>query len=90
MNSSIDSIELLNLALCIIVLLLGLWQYTKTRSKLVLKISLAFGLFGITHLMMLIPNLGTEFTFLIMSVGVIAYVLVVFGLYSVITLKKPG
>ena len=90
MNSSIDSIELLNLALCIIVLVLGLWQYNKTRSKLVLKISLAFGLFGVSHLMMLLPNLGTGFTFLIMSIRLIAYVLVVFGLYSVITLKKPG
>jgi hypothetical protein len=90
MNLSIDSIEILNLALCIIVLVLGLWQYNNTRSKLVLNISLAFALFGISHLMLLLPDLGMGFTLLIMSIRLIAYVLVVFGLYSVITLKKPG
>jgi hypothetical protein len=88
MNLSIDPVVLVNLALCIVILVLGIWEYSRTRAKLALYIALAFGLFGISHLMILL-NLGTGITPLLITIRLAAYLLVIFGLSRVIKLGKP-
>jgi len=89
MNLSIDPVVLINLALCIIILVLGLWEYSRTGARLAAYIALAFGLFGISHLLTLL-SLGAGITPLLICIRLAAYLLVIFGLSRVIKLRKPG
>jgi hypothetical protein len=87
MNLSIDPVLLLNIILCFFILVLGLWEYQRSRAALALYIGIAFGLFGITHLMLLL-GLGISMTPLLISIRLIAYLLVIAGLIRAVSLKK--
>jgi hypothetical protein len=45
-----DTMSVVNLGLCLVVLLLGIIGYQKRDSNAILYIGIAFGLFGISHL----------------------------------------
>ncbi len=80
-------IELIvNLALCIIILGLGIWGYSKKRNELSLYTGIAFGIFGISHLMKIL-GIAEQVAVLLIVIRLIAYLLVVFALYRIITKK---
>jgi CHASE2 domain-containing sensor protein len=87
MDPSIDPVLLLNIILCLFILVMGLWEYQRSRAALALYIGIAFGLFGISHLMLLL-GLGIGMTPLLISIRLIAYLLVIAGLFHAISLKK--
>ncbi len=77
-----DPIYITNLILCIIILVLGCIGYKKSGDMSPLWIGIAFGLFGVSHLMTLLGLKDALTTFLIV-IRTIAYLLVVFALYRV-------
>ncbi|MHC1588180.1 MAG: hypothetical protein ACXQT3_01620 [Methermicoccaceae archaeon] len=76
-----DTMQLVNLVLCIIVLALGSWGYRKSGNKEPLYIALAFGLFGISHLVELFGlTLTLESPLIVVRTA--AYLIVVLAVYS--------
>ena len=72
-----------NLVLCIIILVLGIWGYSKKKYDVPLYIGIAFGLFGVSHLMKIL-GVAAGLASLLIAIRLIAYLLVVFALYRVI------
>jgi hypothetical protein len=74
---------LVNLVLCIIIVVLGYWGFKKSGDSIPLYIGIAFGLFGISHLSILLGLKDTLETPLIV-VRLLAYVVVIFALYKIV------
>ena len=79
---TLDPIYLTNLVLCVIILVLGCLGYRKSGEKWPLYIGIAFGLFGISHLLTLL-GLKDVLTIFLIAIRTLAYVLVAFTLYWV-------
>ena len=75
-----------NLLLCIIILALGIWGYSKKKGDVPLYIGIAFGIFGISHLLTLL-GLAAGLTAFLTAIRLIAYLLVVFALYRILAKK---
>jgi hypothetical protein len=80
---------LINLILCIIIVLVAIWAYMKKKTKLPLYIGSAFGLFGISHFARVIEADSGIIDGLVI-LRVIGYVLVVFGLLTLVVDKIPA
>ena len=80
------SILIVNLVLCIIILVLGIWGYMKKKGDAPLYTGIAFGLFGISHLLNIL-GLAAGMNALIVAIRFIAYLLVIFALYRMISRK---
>ncbi|MGC1121352.1 MAG: hypothetical protein WBA22_09680 [Candidatus Methanofastidiosia archaeon] len=78
-----DPMYVVNLVLCIIIVVLGYWGFKKSGDSVPLYIGIAFGLFGISHLSILLGLKDTLETPLI-AVRLLAYVVVIFALYKVV------
>jgi len=76
---TLDPISLTNLVLCVIILVLGILGYKNSGDKSPLYIGIAFGLFGVSHLLTLIGLKEALTTFLIV-IRTLAYLLVAFTL----------
>jgi len=83
MSFTWDPMYVVNLVLCIIILALGCWGYKKTGDKVPLYVGIAFGLFGVSHLVTLLGLKEAVETVLIV-IRTLAYLIVVFALYKVI------
>jgi TRAP-type uncharacterized transport system fused permease subunit len=62
--------EIINLLLCIAILLAGCAGYERSKNKMPFQIGVAFGLFGISHLIRLMhieESMGITFTLLRVS-----------------------
>jgi len=81
-----NSIVIVNLILCIIILGLGIWGSNKKKDSVPLYIGIAFGFFGVSHILTLL-GLASTLTVLLIVIRLIAYLLVMFALYRV--LVKP-
>jgi hypothetical protein len=79
-----DPVVFVNLVLCIVIVLLGLIIYRKSREKLPLYIATAFGLFGISHAATL-AGLAPSLTIPLIVIRTLAYLLVIYALYSHLT-----
>jgi len=77
-----DTITMVNLLLCIIIVILGYWGYRKSGNSVPLYIGIAFGLFGLSHLATLLGLKSTLETPLII-IRTLAYLIVIFTLYKV-------
>jgi hypothetical protein len=77
-----DTITLVNLILCIIIVILGCVGFKKTKDKWPLFIAISFGLFGLSHLLTLVGLKETLEAFLI-AIRTIAYLLVIYTVYRV-------
>lgn len=80
------AVLIVNLVLCVVILALGIWGYSRKKSDFILYIGIAFGLFGVSHLMDIL-GLPTSLSALVIAIRFIAYLLVIFALYRVITRK---
>ena len=79
---TLDPIYLTNLVLCVIILVLGILGYRNSGDKSPLYIGIAFGLFGVSHILTLL-GLKEAFTTYLLVIRTIAYLLVAFTLYWV-------
>ena len=86
MALNLDPVYLVNLVLCIVIFILGYWSYIKRRDFLPLLIGLAFGLFGISHIVT-IAGLSSDLNSVLILIRTIAYLLVVFALYMYVMTK---
>ena len=82
-----DPVVLTNLILCIIILGMGIWEYIRTRSRVELYVGVAFGLFGVSHLLTFL-GLSAGLTVPLIIIRLLAYLLVIFGLYTAIAGRK--
>jgi len=76
-----DPIYTVNLALCIIILVLGYLGHKRSENKMPLYIGIAFGLFGISHLMTLL-GLKEILRSTLIIIRTLAYLIVVSTLYK--------
>jgi uncharacterized membrane protein len=83
-----DAIALANLTLCIVIVLLAAWAYTKKKTKLPLYIGGGFGLFGVSHFATVIEVYNDLYDALLV-LRVIGYLLVIFGLLTMVVSKIP-
>ena len=79
---TLDPITLTNLVLCAIILVLGIVGYKRSEEMWPLFIGIAFGLFGVSHLLTLL-GLKEALTTHLIVIRTIAYLLVAFTLYWV-------
>ena len=73
-------ITIVNVVLCVIILILGLVIFNKKKSMLGLLVGVAFGLFGISHLMTVF-DFGDYYQSLIVLIRVIAYILIIVAMW---------
>jgi len=76
------SIVVINLILCVVILILGVMGYQRSRSAVPLYIGIAFGLFGLSHLATLL-GLKESLEALLIVVRIVAYLIVVFAVYKI-------
>jgi len=79
MTFTFDPVYVTNLILCVIILVLGCVGFAIKKNITPLLIGIAFGLFGISHLLTLLGLKETLTTFLI-AIRTLAYVIVGFSL----------
>ena len=79
----------INLILCVIIVVVATWAYMKKRTKLPLYIGGGFGLFGISHFARVIEADDSVIDALIV-LRVIGYLLVIFGLLTLVVDKIPA
>jgi|GEM_PF-667689 len=81
MSIIMDPISILNLALSIIILITGYWGYKNKKDIVPLYVGVAFGLFGLTHLLTVL-GFREALTNVFLVVRTIGYLIVIFALYS--------
>jgi hypothetical protein len=77
-----DPITVVNLVLCIVILVFGVVGYRRSGRAFPLYIGIAFGLFGLSHLMTLL-GLKDPLAGALIVIRTLAYLLVAFALYRV-------
>ncbi len=82
-----DMVTISNLVLSTIILIMGIWEYTRSQSRTVLYIGIAFGLFAITHLLSLL-GLAASLSAFILVIRVLGYLTVIYAIYIVMAKKK--
>ena len=82
-----DPIILMNFILCVIILGMGVWEYIRTKSRVELYVGIAFGFFGVSHLLTLL-GLAAGLTTLLIIIRLLAYLTVIYALYIAIAKKK--
>ena len=82
-----DPVIVTNLILCLIILAMGIWEYIRTKARLELYIGVAFGLFAVSHLITLL-GLAPGLTVPLIIIRLLAYLTVIYALYTVIAKKS--
>ncbi len=80
------SVTIVNLILCVVILILGIWGYSAKKNAIPLFIGIAFGLFGLTHLLALL-GLEAGLSVFFIVVRLVAYLLVIIALFKLIVGK---
>ena len=81
-----DPVLSINLVLCVVIVIMGVWQYIRTKSRVELYVGTAFGLFGISHLLTLL-GLAASLTVPLIIIRLLAYLIVIYALYIAIARK---
>ena len=76
-----------NLTLCVIIIALGIWTCIKKKVDWPLYIGIAFGLFGISHLVTLM-GLASGLPYFLIAIRLIAYLLVIYTLVMALVKKQ--
>lgn len=84
---NLNPVPIVNFLLCAVILIMGIVENTRSKTHLPLYVGLAFGLFGITHLLTIL-NLAASLSLLIIIIRLSAYILVIYSLYLLITRNK--
>ena len=83
----LDPIYIVNLTLCIIILILGIFGYRKKGNPVPLYVGIAFGLFGVSHAATIF-SLKNDLEVPLIVIRTIAYLAVVFALYKILTRRS--
>jgi CHASE2 domain-containing sensor protein len=75
-----DPVSVLNLFFCILIVILGYWAYRQKENVIALYIGLGFGLFGISHIAVLLGSQSSEISLLV--VRTLGYLVVIFAMYK--------
>ena len=75
-----DPVSVLNLFFCILIVILGYWAYRQKENVVALYIGLGFGLFGISHIAVLLGSQSSEISLLV--VRTLGYLVVIFAMYK--------
>jgi len=78
-----NPITIVNAMLCAAILILGCWGYKKEKTKMPLAVGIAFGIFGVSHIMTIL-GLQQSLTSFLIIIRVFAYLIVVLALYHAI------
>jgi hypothetical protein len=89
MNLNTDPVLTVNLTLCIVIFALGLYEFSQRRSPVELYVGIAFGLFGVSHLLGIL-GLSAALTTPLIIIRLAAYLLVIYGLYTAMAGKKKA
>jgi hypothetical protein len=76
----LDPVTILNLVFCIIIVVLGYWEYNKKNSLIALYIVITFALFGIAHLAIILGVQSSNIFILI--IRSLAYLVIIYALYK--------
>lgn len=76
-----DPIPLVNFVLATTVLALGLWGYHRSGRLTEALVGIAFGLFAITHMLVLLGQSSTEL--LILGIRIAGYLVVMYAMLRV-------
>ncbi|MCF7873561.1 MAG: hypothetical protein K9L84_04115 [Candidatus Omnitrophica bacterium] len=82
MDFTIDPISLVNLILCVIIVILASLRFRKNKNTTAFFIGFAFGLFGISHLLIFFGLKSSLESFLI-TIRIIAYLSVIAAVYKI-------
>jgi hypothetical protein len=82
-----DPIVVINLVLCIAILVMGIIENSRSRTHLPLYVGIAFGLFGISHLMTLL-GLAAKLSAVLIVIRILAYAVVIYSLYLLLGRNK--
>jgi hypothetical protein len=75
-----DPVVILNFIFCLIIVGLGYWAYRKRKSVIAIYIAITFGLFGISHLSILLGIKSSDISILVIrSLG---YLVIIYALYK--------
>jgi len=77
----IDVANAVNMVLCLMILVIGCLDYARTKAKTPFHIGVAFGLFAVSHVIVLFGVQGS-FTATITLIRVFAYLIVLFSLWD--------
>lgn len=83
----LDPIYIVNLTLCIIILILGIFGYRKKGNPVPLYVGIAFGLFGVSHAATIL-GLKNDLEVPLIVIRTIAYLAVVFAIYKILTRRS--
>ena len=76
-----DPIAVINLSLCIIVVVLGFMGFRKNDDNASLAVGIAFGLFGVSHLISLM-GMSARLSNFVIIIRMLAYLIVVTALVN--------
>lgn len=79
-------VNIFNTILCVIIFFIGFWGYRSSKELALFVIGIAFGLFGISHVLVLF-NLDQTFEIPMLIIRVFSYLLVVFALNKIVFLR---
>jgi len=82
-----DPVVLVNFILCVVIVVMGVWEYIRSKSRVELYLGSAFGLFGVSHLLTLL-GLAAGLTLPLIIIRLLAYLIVIYALYIAIAKKK--
>ncbi|MDD5006118.1 MAG: hypothetical protein PHS93_06425 [Candidatus Omnitrophica bacterium] len=72
---NVNPITVLNLMLCVIIFAFGYLGFKKSNNRMIMSIAIAFGLFGISHLM-LVLHAARSLAFVLILIRTAAYLIV--------------
>jgi hypothetical protein len=78
-----DPLVVINLLLCIAILVMGIIENSRSKTHLPLYVGIAFGLFGVSHLMTLL-GLAAKLSVVLIVIRILAYAVVIYSLYLLI------
>jgi uncharacterized membrane protein (UPF0136 family) len=87
MQFSWNTMTFVNLILCIVILVFGIISWQRSKSRVVLYVGTAFGLFGLSHLANLL-GLNTSLNVALIVVRTLAYLLVTYAMFLAAYSKK--
>ena len=80
MHFTWNTITFINFVFSLVIFIFGLVNWQRMKSKVVLYVAVAFGLFSLSHLASLI-NLNDTLNLLLIIIRIVAYLLVINGFF---------
>jgi len=79
----VELVTLVNLLLCLAIVIMGTFGYMKSKHKTPLRLAVVFGLFAVSHALVMFDVSG-EMDMVVFAIRVVAYSMVIFLLYRYI------